>query len=253
MGFSGMPVHDWTRVDAGIWHDFHSVWIGQLRNELNDGRLPEGYYALTEQHAGKYIADILTLRIHPESPSRQRSGAIALAQTPPKVRRKLSLATSAAARRKTLAIRHTSDHRLVALIEIVSPANKDRKEHVEAFVNKLADALDHSVHVLLVDLFPPGPHDRRGMHGALSERLGDEPEELPHGEPLTLATYVANGAVDAYLEHLAVGQPLLSMPLFLDPDYYIEVPLESTYAAAWRGTPLFWRSVVEGATNAPPE
>ena len=38
-----MPVHDWTRVEAGIFHDFHNVWIGQLRNTLNEGLLPEGY------------------------------------------------------------------------------------------------------------------------------------------------------------------------------------------------------------------
>jgi hypothetical protein len=22
-----MPMHDWTRVDAGIYHDFHHEWI----------------------------------------------------------------------------------------------------------------------------------------------------------------------------------------------------------------------------------
>jgi hypothetical protein len=51
-----MPVHDWTRVDAGIFHDFHLGWIGELRGALNGGLLPEGYYALgtapplVEQH-----------------------------------------------------------------------------------------------------------------------------------------------------------------------------------------------------------
>lgn len=56
-----MPVHDWTRVDAGIFHDFHNVWLGELRNVLNGGLLPAGYYAMTEQPAGKYITDVLTL------------------------------------------------------------------------------------------------------------------------------------------------------------------------------------------------
>ncbi len=63
-----MPVHDWTRVDAGIWHDFHNVWIAELRNALNSGVLPPGYYALSEQHAGKYIADVLTLHGEPPLP-----------------------------------------------------------------------------------------------------------------------------------------------------------------------------------------
>ena len=45
-----MPVHDWTRVDAGIFHDFHTVWTGELRNALNGGLLPDGYYALADRH-----------------------------------------------------------------------------------------------------------------------------------------------------------------------------------------------------------
>ena len=56
-----MGVHDWTRVDAGIFHDFHTVWISNLRSALNAGVLPDTYYALAEQHAGETIADILTL------------------------------------------------------------------------------------------------------------------------------------------------------------------------------------------------
>ena len=56
-----MPVHDWTRVAAGIFHDFHNAWVLELANVFNGGLLPSGYYALTEQHAGKYVADLLTL------------------------------------------------------------------------------------------------------------------------------------------------------------------------------------------------
>ena len=57
-----MPIHDWTRVDAGIFHDFHNAWLTEIRNVLNNGALPEGYYALTEQHAGRIIPDVLALR-----------------------------------------------------------------------------------------------------------------------------------------------------------------------------------------------
>jgi len=44
-----MPVHDWTGVPAGIFHDFHHDWITMLKRALNAGRLPSGYYALAEQ------------------------------------------------------------------------------------------------------------------------------------------------------------------------------------------------------------
>jgi hypothetical protein len=92
-----MPMHDWTRVDAGIFHDFHLAWMVELRNALNGGLLPSGFYALTEQHAGRRIPDL-----------------IALHDTPPETD----------SRRRTLAIRHVSGHRLVAVVEMVSPATK---------------------------------------------------------------------------------------------------------------------------------
>src|SRR5258708_39900981 len=56
-----MPVHDWTRVDAGTFHGFHTAWLTHLSETLNGGRLPKGYYALPEQHGGRLIADVLTL------------------------------------------------------------------------------------------------------------------------------------------------------------------------------------------------
>jgi hypothetical protein len=43
-----MPVHDWTRAEAGIFHAFHVAWIPELQKVLNSGLLPEGFYALAE-------------------------------------------------------------------------------------------------------------------------------------------------------------------------------------------------------------
>ena len=146
---------------------------------------------------------------------------------------------------RSLAIRHVSGHRLIALLEIVSPANKDRDEHVEDFLNKLEEMVTHGIHVLLVDLFAPGKHDPSGLHAALLERLDDAADAPPAHEPLTLASYVADYSVTAYWEHLAFGAVLPDMPLFLDPDIYINVPLEGTYQEAWRGTPARWREVLE--------
>jgi hypothetical protein len=103
------------------------------------------------------------------------------------------------------------------------------------------------VHLLLVDLFPPGRHDPHGMHGVIRQRLdqSDEPYELPAEEPLTLASYAAGPEVEIYLEHVAVSAVLPEMPLFLHRERYINVPLESTYQAAYRGVPAFWREVLE--------
>ena len=60
-----MPLHEWTRVDAGILHDFHVTWIPEIKKVLNGGLLPEGVYALAEQHAGRAVADLLTLHTGP--------------------------------------------------------------------------------------------------------------------------------------------------------------------------------------------
>jgi hypothetical protein len=90
---------------------------------------------------------------------------------------------------------------------------------------------------LVVDLFPPGKFDPQRIHAVIQQRLedSDSPYELPAAEPLTLASYAAGPRVEAYLEHLAPGNPLPEMPLFLHPDRYINVPLESTYLEATAG------------------
>jgi len=48
----------------------------------------------------------------------------------------------------------------------------------------------------------------------------------------------------AWVTHLS--ETLIDMPLFLNPDRYIYVPLEATYLAAYHGMPAFWREVLEG-------
>src|SRR6185503_14558098 len=110
----GMPVHEWSRVSAGTFHDFHSAWITHLKEALNGGLLPEGYYALSERHAGRSIADILTLHLQePGTGTSQPSGGVATA--PPRVGRKMvaSPNTTYRAARRTLSIRHASGHRVV--------------------------------------------------------------------------------------------------------------------------------------------
>jgi hypothetical protein len=248
-----MPVHDWTRVEAGIFHDFHNAWTTELRNAFNSGLLPPDYYALTEQHAGTYIADVLTLQAPspaaPASPS--AAGVLGVAEAAPGTRHKLTASSASRMLRRTLAIRHVSGHRLIAIVEIVSPANKDRATHVEVMADKIADALEFGVHVLLVDLFAPGSADPRGIHGAVWERFAEEPSGPPPDEPLTLASYVAAPQAEVYLEHLTVGAALPDMPLFLHREHYVNTPLEATYQAAYRGVPAFWRGFLEGHSAAP--
>ncbi len=250
-----MPVHDWTRVEAGIFHDFHTVWTGTIRSALNEGLLPPGYYALAEQHAGRGIAEVLTLHENPSSSTSEwvppDSGGVALAEAPPRVSLKQTLKATPLARRRSVAIRHVSGHRLIALIEIISPASKDLGLHVGDLVSKVISAFERGIHVLIIDLFPQGGPDPSGIHGSILEVL--EPHApsyaLPTNTSLTLASYVAGASVDAYLEHPAVGVVLPEMPLFLRPDHYVHLPLEPTYACAARHARIL-RAMLEGRPPA---
>ena len=46
-----MPMHNWKKVDAGLYHAFHHGWIGALCNALNSGIMPPDFYALAEQRS----------------------------------------------------------------------------------------------------------------------------------------------------------------------------------------------------------
>jgi hypothetical protein len=56
-----MPIRDWTRVDAGIFHHFRQRWIGVVTDVLNQRLLPMEYYALAEQQGAGFKPDVLTL------------------------------------------------------------------------------------------------------------------------------------------------------------------------------------------------
>ncbi len=251
-----MPIHDWTRVEPGTFHDFHAAWIVEIRNALNGGLLPPDYYALAEQMAGPLGPDVLTLQASADSADEtayeaedEGSGAsvVTLAVAPPKVRY-----TAAAEmdeyvlKRRTLVIRHASNDRIVALVEILSPGNKSSRHALRSFVDKVQEALYHGYHLLLADLHPPTIRDPGGIHAAIWSRLSDEAYQPPADKPLTLAAYSAGAIKRAFVEPVSVGDRLCDMPLFLEPEAYVNVPLDATYEAAWRGVPRRWQRVLEG-------
>jgi hypothetical protein len=251
-----MPVHDWTRVTAGTFHAFHLAWIAELQRALNSGLLPDGYYALAEQVAGETIPDVLTLQHLGGANAEPMTGpasnganvAVAVAETPPRV----SITATAdeamllAARRRQLVIRHLTGDRVVALIEIVSPGNKQSQASLDAFADKAVAAIGQGYHLLIADVLPPGRFDRQGIHGVIWGRIEGPGYVAPRDRPLTLAAYTSAAIGTAYVEPLSVGDALSEMPLFLDPGHYVKVPLEATYEQAWQSLPVRWRRVVEG-------
>jgi hypothetical protein len=53
-----MPIHDWTRLEPGDFHDFHQGWVVEICNALNGGQPPGAYMAMSEQVTGRPIPDV---------------------------------------------------------------------------------------------------------------------------------------------------------------------------------------------------
>lgn len=242
-----MPIHDWTRVEAGIFHDFHHAWIEEIKRTLNRGLLPPEYYALAEQIVGGLGPDVLTLRRPGEVATiGDPATGIALLSAPPRVHYRGRAATDLyAGKAKTVVIRHTSRHQIIAMVEIVSPGTKNNRHGLRAFVKKAIEALEAGIHLLIVDLFPPGPRDPQGLHRSIWDELAEDGFTLPVDRPLTAAAYIGGPIPEAFVEPMAVGDPVPEMPLFLTPEVYIPVPLDATYLSAWEAVPAFWRAVLE--------
>jgi hypothetical protein len=71
-----MPVHDWTRVRANRFHDFHQSWTVALCNALNAIRLPPCFFAMIERKEGEPEPDFITLDL--TSPTGLPPGGIAV-------------------------------------------------------------------------------------------------------------------------------------------------------------------------------
>lgn len=247
-----MPIHDWTRVNAGLFHHFHHQWTGAICDALNAGSLPTGFYALAEQNASGPIPDVITLEHGPgRSPSPEQAGGLAVAEAPPRARFVVQATEEDlyAARANRVAIHHPLGE-VVAVIEIVSPGNKSSRTALRRFVEKALEFLRAGVHLLIIDPFPPGPRDPQGIHPALWNEIREGPFTLPADKPLTLASYVAGPLTTAYVEPIAVGDPLPAMPLFLTTETYVPAPLEATYEATWSHCPAPLRMAVTGPSTA---
>jgi hypothetical protein len=244
-----MPIHDWTRVPAGTYHFFHQRWIQDLAAALNTGVLPEGYFAMSEVDAKGPIPDVLASEDQPSMPPISPPG-IHVLDRPPRTRIVTRGENTAGyARRADRLSVYLPQGTLIAVIEIVSPGNKDSTNGLRAFVRKAGKLLRRGVHLLIVDLFPPSVRDPQGIHKAIWDQFKEEPFELPPDKPLTLASYVAGSEKVAYVENAAVGDPLPEMPIFLMLDYYVPCPLEASYQAAWSMFP----AALKGPLELPPK
>jgi hypothetical protein len=118
---------------------------------------------------------------------------------------------------------------LAGAVELVSPANKDRPLHRDAFVSKCVTYLQAGVGLVLVDVVTERPTD---LHREVLVRLGvDEPREEPVLTGSAYRPVERDGTrwLDVWREPIAVGQPLPTLPLWLRGGLCLPVELEATY------------------------
>jgi hypothetical protein len=243
-----MPIHDWTLVPTGIFDAFHHAWVQTICNSLNRGILPHEYYALPEQPAAEFGPDILCLQTRcTEDDFDQKPGGTATALlTRPQTRFTAETDAEFCRRKKSsVVVQHVSGGRIIAMIEVVSPGNKAGQHALRVFLDKAYELLEARIHLLIIDPFPPGPGDPNGLHAAIWAEIQDNRFQLPNDKPLTLVAYECGLTTRAYIEPIAVGDVLPDMPLFLEPDGYVKVPLEATYQAAFAVQPQRWWNVLQ--------
>jgi hypothetical protein len=238
-----MPIHDWTRVKPGVFHDFHNGWCWTIRSALNRGRLPEGYFALVEQRMAGPEPDVVAI----EGPDVKPDSMIAVAEKPKtKLAEPLLDDVRAYARKADRVVIHHPEGDIVAVIEIVSPGNKSTKPAMRSFVEKSATFIDGGVHLLVLDLFPVGRHDPRGVHYAIAKQFWAKAHRPSPDKPLTFVSYQAGTNPVAYIEPLSVGDPVPDMPLFITERLHVSAPLTETYEAALQDCPPTIRQKLEG-------
>src|SRR5438105_11786331 len=151
-----MPLRDHFRQPVSkqsSWEGFYGMWHASIVQQLRK-QLPSGYVAEPRVHLGTLMEiDVGALESHEVPRAGAASGNAVMAtwiatapvvavETDPPDEYEYEVRIFDVERERTL----------VAAIELVSPANKDRPESRQAFVAKCASLLRKGVAVSLVDL-----------------------------------------------------------------------------------------------------
>ncbi|MBL8798899.1 MAG: DUF4058 family protein [Planctomycetia bacterium] len=222
--------------DLRHWEGFHATWPVMIVAQLR-GQLPPGYFAEPRVHSGASAEiDVATFERNPvglpsHHPGNGSNGGLATATwAPPQPTLTFSTDLPTQDVYEVLVFDEKRRCRLVAAVEIVSPANKDRSEHRRAFVGKCAGLLREQVSVVIVDVVTTRGQN---LYSELLEYLG-QPESEPAAPPLYAAacrlTQHGNAwQAETWLQPLTLGRPLPTVPLWLAADLAVPLDLEESY------------------------
>lgn len=232
-----MPLHDHFRAPLDLqstWQEFHGQWPANIVRQLRNS-LPPRYVAGPHVHSGSQIEiDIATFEQDEPAtsyPTDHANGSTALwAPTSPSLAVETTLPDFDEYEVRIYDARRK--RRLVAAIEIVSPANKDRPEHRHMFVAKCAALIQKGVAVSIVDIVTIRNFN---LYKEMLDMMCLRDATLSDPAPSLYATstrWVHRGKrtiLEAWSNELAVGQSLPTLPLWLDDELVVPLDLEKSY------------------------
>jgi hypothetical protein len=216
------------------WEGFHCAWASTIATRLNEEQLPPDYFAMPMVTVGGRV-EVDVAAFQSGAAAGPANGALATAVwAPPRP------ALTAAAdflepdAFEVQVFKELGGPKLRAAIELVSPANKDRPGHRQAFAVKCAAHLQRGVSVIVVDIVT---ERAANLHAELAQVLGLADAlawQAPSG--LYAVTYrpargEVGGRIDVWAEALAAGEALPTLPLWLDEDLCLPLRLEESYKA----------------------
>jgi hypothetical protein len=216
------------------WESFHSAWANAIVGWLNQNVLPAHYRAIPQVHVGARVEiDAATFRLR-EAAAAPGNGATTAVWAPPLA--KLSAAVDFGDTDTfEVQVRDAAQRRLVAAVELVSPANKDRPAHRRDFAIKCASYLRQRVAVVIVDVVT---ERRDNLHEELMHLLALPPALVEAGDfPLYAVAYrlmarEEEQRLELWPEELRVGAALPTLPLWVSEGEAVPLDLEAAYAAA---------------------
>jgi hypothetical protein len=217
------------------WPSFHATWAVVLMETLNRVLPAQRYLAEVQVSLGTDVqADVAEFDLSPQAADNGAGGGVAV-QTWAPLAAAQTVPFTFPDDVEVQVVDYRDGARLAAVIELISPANKDRPDRRRAFAAKCLAYLQRGVGLINVDIVTDS---RANLHNDLMDLLGQVPvAALPADVYLYAVAYRPARRGDADLldlwpAPLAVGQPLPLLPLALRGAFFVPVDLEATYTEA---------------------